>query len=100
MCIRDRRNADLFNSLCNIVRECSTISNTCHTSITNNVETQLCKIWHHSTFIEIISVVTYYLNESGVMPYLTKLGFDIVGYGCMTCIGNSGTLPDNITQAI
>ena len=35
-------------------------------------------------------VVTYYLRESGVIPYLEKLGFDIVGYGCMTCIGNSG----------
>ncbi|KAG8130482.1 hypothetical protein E2320_017266 [Naja naja] len=32
-------------------------------------------------------VVTYYLRESGVMPYLTQLGFDVVGYGCMTCIG-------------
>ena len=45
-------------------------------------------------------VVTYYLKESGVIPYLTKLGFDIVGYGCMTCIGNSGPLPDNIVETI
>ncbi|XP_011871581.1 PREDICTED: cytoplasmic aconitate hydratase-like isoform X3 [Vollenhovia emeryi] len=45
-------------------------------------------------------VVTYYLQESGVIPYLTKLGFDIVGYGCMTCIGNSGPLPDAIVDAI
>lgn len=45
-------------------------------------------------------VVTYYLQESGVIPYLTKLGFDIVGYGCMTCIGNSGPLPDTIIEAI
>ncbi|XP_032675195.1 cytoplasmic aconitate hydratase-like isoform X1 [Odontomachus brunneus] len=45
-------------------------------------------------------VVTYYLQESGVVPYLTKLGFDVVGYGCMTCIGNSGPLPDVIIQAI
>ncbi|KZC12395.1 Cytoplasmic aconitate hydratase [Dufourea novaeangliae] len=45
-------------------------------------------------------VVTYYLQESGVIPYLTKLGFDIVGYGCMTCIGNSGPLPDVIVETI
>lgn len=45
-------------------------------------------------------VVTYYLQESGVVPYLTNLGFDVVGYGCMTCIGNSGPLPDVIVQTI
>nr|ANS71637.1 IRP1-like protein [Bactrocera dorsalis] len=45
-------------------------------------------------------VVTYYLQESGVIPYLQKLGFDIVGYGCMTCIGNSGPLDDNVVNTI
>ncbi|XP_041983551.1 cytoplasmic aconitate hydratase-like isoform X2 [Aricia agestis] len=45
-------------------------------------------------------VVTYYLRESGVVPYLDKLGFDIVGYGCMTCIGNSGPIDDNIANTI
>lgn len=45
-------------------------------------------------------VVTYYLNESGVIPALEKLGFDIVGYGCMTCIGNSGSIDENISNAI
>ncbi|XP_072904669.1 cytoplasmic aconitate hydratase [Hemitrygon akajei] len=45
-------------------------------------------------------VVTYYLKESGVMPYLTKLGFEVVGYGCMTCIGNSGPLPEAVVEAI
>jgi len=45
-------------------------------------------------------VVTYYLRESGVIPALEKLGFDIVGYGCMTCIGNSGSLDENIVNAI
>jgi len=45
-------------------------------------------------------VVTYYLKESGVIPYLTQLGFDIVGYGCMTCIGNSGPLPESVVEAI
>ncbi|KAF7995222.1 hypothetical protein HCN44_004694 [Aphidius gifuensis] len=45
-------------------------------------------------------VVTYYLRESGVIPALTQLGFDVVGYGCMTCIGNSGPLEDSIVDAI
>lgn len=45
-------------------------------------------------------VVTYYLQESGVIKYLQKLGFDVVGYGCMTCIGNSGPLPECIVEAI
>nr|XP_060618506.1 cytoplasmic aconitate hydratase [Anolis sagrei ordinatus]XP_060618507.1 cytoplasmic aconitate hydratase [Anolis sagrei ordinatus]XP_060618508.1 cytoplasmic aconitate hydratase [Anolis sagrei ordinatus] len=45
-------------------------------------------------------VVTYYLKESGVMPYLAQLGFDVVGYGCMTCIGNSGPLPETVVEAI
>ncbi|XP_033210011.1 cytoplasmic aconitate hydratase-like [Belonocnema kinseyi] len=45
-------------------------------------------------------VVTYYLKESGVCPALIKLGFDIVGYGCMTCIGNSGPLTESIVDAI
>ncbi|CAH2064727.1 unnamed protein product, partial [Iphiclides podalirius] len=45
-------------------------------------------------------VVTYYLKESGVVPYLEKLGFNVVGYGCMTCIGNSGPIDDNIANTI
>uniref|UniRef100_A0A146M1J6 Cytoplasmic aconitate hydratase n=1 Tax=Lygus hesperus TaxID=30085 RepID=A0A146M1J6_LYGHE len=45
-------------------------------------------------------VVTHYLRESGVIPFLNQLGFDIVGFGCMTCIGNSGPLPDYIVNAI
>lgn len=45
-------------------------------------------------------VVTYYLQEAGVVPYLEKLGFHIVGYGCMTCIGNSGPLPEPVVEAI
>ncbi|GIY22591.1 cytoplasmic aconitate hydratase [Caerostris darwini] len=45
-------------------------------------------------------VVTYYLQESGVIKYLQQLGFDVVGYGCMTCIGNSGPLPECIVEAI
>lgn len=45
-------------------------------------------------------VVTYYLESSGVREYLEKLGFDIVGYGCMTCIGNSGPLHEAVGEAI
>ncbi|XP_029931984.1 cytoplasmic aconitate hydratase isoform X2 [Myripristis murdjan] len=45
-------------------------------------------------------VVTYYLKKSGVMNYLAQLGFEVVGYGCMTCIGNSGPLPEPVVEAI
>ncbi len=45
-------------------------------------------------------VVTDYLNEAGLTPYLQKLGFHTVGYGCTTCIGNSGPLPDPVVNAI
>jgi aconitate hydratase len=45
-------------------------------------------------------VVTYYLKESGVLPFMEKLGFGVVGYGCMTCIGNSGPLSEPVTEAI
>merc|ERR1719427_2238160 len=45
-------------------------------------------------------VVTYYLKESGVDTYLEALGFHNTGYGCMTCIGNSGPLPDEVSKAI
>ena len=45
-------------------------------------------------------VVTGYLNDSGLQKYLDELGFNLVGYGCTTCIGNSGPLKDEITHAI
>ncbi|MEY2527545.1 MAG: aconitate hydratase [Verrucomicrobiota bacterium] len=45
-------------------------------------------------------VVTDYLNKTGLQPYLDQLGFNIVGYGCTTCIGNSGPLHPKIEQAI
>ena len=45
-------------------------------------------------------VVTEYLNEAGLMPYFEQLGFHVVGYGCTTCIGNSGPLPEEIAAAI
>jgi aconitate hydratase len=45
-------------------------------------------------------VVTDYLKKSGLLPYLEELGYHIVGYGCATCIGNSGPLTDEVTDAI
>jgi aconitate hydratase len=45
-------------------------------------------------------VVTQYLENSGLLPYLQQLGFDIAGYGCMTCIGNSGDLSDTVADAL
>ena len=45
-------------------------------------------------------VVTEYLTEAGLMPYFEQLGFHVVGYGCTTCIGNSGPLPTEISGAI
>ena len=45
-------------------------------------------------------VVTEYLRESGLLPYLEDLGYDVVGYGCTTCIGNAGPLPEPVERAI
>ncbi|MGZ4124522.1 MAG: aconitate hydratase AcnA [Actinomycetota bacterium] len=45
-------------------------------------------------------VVTDYLEAAGLTPYLDKLGFSLVGFGCTTCIGNSGPLPDDVTAAV
>uniref|UniRef100_A0A673J584 Iron-responsive element-binding protein 2-like n=1 Tax=Sinocyclocheilus rhinocerous TaxID=307959 RepID=A0A673J584_9TELE len=44
--------------------------------------------------------VTHYLNTSGVLPYLRKLGFEVVGYGCATCVGNTAPLPESVVEAI
>ena len=44
-------------------------------------------------------VVTDYLNKTGLQPYLDQLGFNLVGYGCTTCIGNSGPLPPPVEEA-
>lgn len=45
-------------------------------------------------------VVSEYLTKSGLQEYLDKIGFNVVGYGCMTCIGNSGELPEVVSEAI
>jgi aconitate hydratase len=46
------------------------------------------------------TVVTRYLDAAGLTPYLNQLGFNVVGYGCTTCIGNSGPLPQAVAQAV
>jgi aconitate hydratase len=45
-------------------------------------------------------VVTDYFDKAGLMPYLEKLNFHLVGFGCTTCIGNSGPLPDEVAEAV
>ena len=45
-------------------------------------------------------VVTQYLDKAGLTPYLEKLGFNLVGYGCTTCIGNSGPLPEEVADLV
>jgi aconitate hydratase len=58
------------------------------------------KPWVKSSLAPGSKVVTEYLNAAGLTPYLDKLGFNLVGYGCTTCIGNSGPLPDEISAAV
>src|SRR5579863_2533385 len=58
------------------------------------------KPWVKTSLAPGSKVVTDYLNAAGLMPYLEKLKFNLVGYGCTTCIGNSGPLPDAIGAAI
>ncbi|MCU0277931.1 MAG: aconitate hydratase AcnA [Candidatus Nanopelagicales bacterium] len=58
------------------------------------------KPWVKTTLAPGSQVVTDYYEKSGLLPYLEKLGFDVVGYGCTTCIGNSGPLPTELSQAI
>ena len=58
------------------------------------------KPWVKSSLAPGSKVVTEYLNAAGLTPYLDELGFNLVGYGCTTCIGNSGPLPEDITAAI
>ena len=58
------------------------------------------KPWVKTTLAPGSQVVTDYYNKSGLTAYLEKLGFDLVGYGCTTCIGNSGPLPSEISKAV
>jgi aconitate hydratase len=56
--------------------------------------------WVKTSLAPGSQVVTAYLKEAGVLSYLEQLGFDLVGYGCTTCIGNSGPLPAPVQEAI
>ena len=58
------------------------------------------KPWVKTSLAPGSQVVTDYLEKAGLNKYLDKLGFNLVGYGCTTCIGNSGPLPENIVEAI
>jgi aconitate hydratase len=58
------------------------------------------KPWVKTSLAPGSRVVTDYLEKAGLTPYLNQLGFNLVGYGCTTCIGNSGPLPREIGEAI
>src|SRR6516165_9696893 len=58
------------------------------------------KPWVKTTLAPGSKVVMDYYDRAGLTPYLDKLGFNLVGYGCTTCIGNSGPLPDEVSAAV
>src|SRR5262249_14292030 len=58
------------------------------------------KPWVKTSLAPGSKVVTEYLAKSGLTPYLEQLGFHLVGYGCTTCIGNSGPLPEEVSAEI
>ena len=60
----------------------------------------MTKPWVKTTLAPGSKVVTDYYDRAGLTPYMDKLGFNLVGYGCVTCIGNSGPLPVEISKSI
>jgi aconitate hydratase len=58
------------------------------------------KPWVKTSMAPGSKVVTDYYERAGLWPYLDKLGFNLVGYGCTTCIGNSGPLPEEVSEAV
>jgi aconitate hydratase len=58
------------------------------------------KPWVKTTLAPGSKVVMSYYEKAGLVPYLDKLGFNLVGYGCTTCIGNSGPLPQEVSAAV
>ncbi|MGK5445171.1 aconitate hydratase [Micromonospora sp. URMC 105] len=58
------------------------------------------KPWVKTTLAPGSKVVMDYYDRAGLTPYLDKLGFNLVGYGCTTCIGNSGPLPEEVSAAV
>jgi aconitate hydratase len=59
-----------------------------------------CRPWVKTSLAPGSRVVTRYLDKAGLTPYLEELGFNLVGYGCTTCIGNSGPLPVEISDVV
>jgi aconitate hydratase len=60
----------------------------------------MARPWVKTSLAPGSRVVTDYLDRAGLTPYLEKLGFALVGYGCTTCIGNSGPLPEDVASAV
>jgi len=58
------------------------------------------KPWVKTSLAPGSKVVTEYLAKAGLTPYLDRLGFNLVGYGCTTCIGNSGPLPEDVASIV
>ncbi|MEA3292275.1 MAG: aconitate hydratase AcnA [Pseudomonadota bacterium] len=58
------------------------------------------KLWVKTSLAPGSQVVTEYLRQAGLLTFLEQLGFEVVGYGCTTCIGNSGPLPEAVGKAI
>jgi aconitate hydratase len=56
--------------------------------------------WVKTSLAPGSKVVTDYLQKAGLTPYLDQLGFNLVGYGCTTCIGNSGPLGEDVAHAV
>src|SRR6202043_1038820 len=56
--------------------------------------------WVKTSLAPGSKVVTEYLRQAGLEPYLDQLGFNLVGYGCTTCIGNSGPLPEEVSAEV
>ncbi|MBF9071458.1 aconitate hydratase AcnA [Streptacidiphilus fuscans] len=58
------------------------------------------KPWVKTTLAPGSKVVMDYYEKAGLLPYMEKLGFNLVGYGCVTCIGNSGPLPEEVSKTV